>query len=74
MLISVFRSSVRSHATHAIGELKNMYVYSIWAMEFSSLAKNNPQHLVKFKSTNGVEPRVGSHILGGYIRIDIRIF
>ena len=51
-----------------------MYVYSIWAMEFSSLAKNNPQHLVKFKSTNGVEPKVGSHILGGYIRIDIRIF
>ena len=23
-VISVFRSSVRSHATHAIGELKNM--------------------------------------------------
>ena len=44
-------------------------------MEFSSLAKNNPKHLVKFKSTNGVEPKVGSrNILEGYIRIDIRIF
>ena len=54
---------------------KNMYIHSIWAMEFSSLAKNNPKHLVKFKSTNGVESKVGSrNILEGYIRIDIRIF
>ena len=36
--------------------------------------KNNPDRLVKFEFAHGVQAEVESHILGGYIRISIRIF